>query len=54
MPWGEDEVPIKGVLQLLRRENYPIVADIEYDNGSAMEPLTEVKKCFEFCKNALE
>jgi sugar phosphate isomerase/epimerase len=54
VPWGTGEVPIKGVLQLLKREKYPIVADIEYDYGGATEPLTEIKKCFEFCKNALE
>jgi sugar phosphate isomerase/epimerase len=52
--WGEGEVPIKAVLQLLRRKKYPIVADIEYDYGGAAEPLPEVKKCFEFCKSALE
>jgi hypothetical protein len=41
------------VLQLLKREKYPIVADIEYDYGGADQPLTEIKKCFEYCKNAL-
>jgi sugar phosphate isomerase/epimerase len=53
VPWGTGEVRIKDVLQLLKREKYPIVADIEYDYGGADQPLTEIKKCFEFCKNAL-
>jgi sugar phosphate isomerase/epimerase len=54
VPWGTGEVRIKDVLQLLRREKYPIVADIEYDYGGATQPLTEIKKCFEFCRDALE
>ena len=52
--WGMGEVPIKAVLKMLKREQYPIVADIEYDYGDANEPLTEIRKCFEFCKNALD
>ena len=31
-----------------------IVADIEYDYGGAADPLSEVKKCFAYCKSALE
>jgi sugar phosphate isomerase/epimerase len=52
--WGEGDVPIQAVLQLLKREKYPIVADIEYDYGGATDPIHEVKKCFDYCKNALE
>lgn len=54
LPWGTGQVPIKDVLQLLKREKYPIVADIEYDYNGATEPLIEVRKCFDFCKDALE
>jgi sugar phosphate isomerase/epimerase len=54
VPWGTGDVRIKDVLQLLKREKYPIVADIEYDYGGAMDPMNDVGKCFEFCKNALE
>lgn len=54
LPWGTGEVPIKDVLQLLKREKYPIVADIEYDYNGATKPLIEVRKCFDFCKDALE
>ncbi len=52
--WGTGEVPIKAVLQLVKREQYPIVADIEYDYDGANDPANEVKKCFDYCKNALE
>ena len=51
---GTGDVPIKEVLQLLKRERYPIVADIEYDYGGAADPWNEVKKCFAYCKSALE
>jgi sugar phosphate isomerase/epimerase len=54
VPWGSGEVRIKEVLQLLKREKYPIVADIEYDYDGAAEPLREIKKCFDYCKRALE
>ena len=54
VPWGTGDVRIKDVLQLLKNEKYPIVADIEYDYGGAMDPMNEVRKCFEFCKNALK
>lgn len=54
VPWGTGDVPIREVLQLLKREKYPIVADIEYDYGGAADPWNEVKKCFAYCKSALE
>jgi sugar phosphate isomerase/epimerase len=52
--WGTGEVPIKEVLQLLKRERYPMVADIEYDYDGAADPDDEVRKCFAYCKAALD
>lgn len=54
VPWGAGDVPIKDVLQLLKREKYSIVADIEYDYNGATDPANEVRKCFDYCKKALE
>jgi sugar phosphate isomerase/epimerase len=51
--WGEGDTPIKAVLQLLKKEKYPIPADIEYEYRGASDPATEVKKCLEFCRAAL-
>ena len=51
--WGEGDTPIKEVLQLLKKEKYPIPADIEYEYRGASDPATEVKKCLEFCRSAL-
>jgi sugar phosphate isomerase/epimerase len=54
VPWGEGETPIKPVLQLLRDKKWPIPADIEYEYGKeGMDTVAEVRKCFEFCKQAL-
>ena len=51
VPWGEGDTPIKEVLQLLSREKWDIPANIEFEYPG--DPLVEVPKCFQFCKNAL-
>jgi len=52
VPWGEGQTPIRDVLRLLRDKKYDILADIEFEYRG--EPAVEVKKCFEFCKAALQ
>jgi sugar phosphate isomerase/epimerase len=53
-PWGQGDTPIKEVLLLLKKERYPIPANIEYEYGKAgMDTVTEVKKCVQFCKDVL-
>ncbi|MEO8097094.1 MAG: sugar phosphate isomerase/epimerase [Acidobacteriota bacterium] len=51
--WGEGDTPIKGVLQLLKREKYPMRALIEYEYKGASDSVTEVKKCLAYCRAAL-
>ena len=52
-PWGQGDTPIRAVLQLLKKEQWPIPCDIEYEyKGTGTSP-QEVKKCFEFSKQAL-
>jgi sugar phosphate isomerase/epimerase len=51
-PWGEGETPIKQVLQLLKGKKYDIPADIEFEYRGA-DPVVEVRKCFQYCKDAL-
>ncbi len=51
-PWGEGDTPIKPVLQLLKTNKYPIPAFIEYEYKGA-DTVAEVRKCFQYCKDAL-
>lgn len=54
VPWGQRDTPIREVLQLMKSENYDFMAtiELEYDvEGS--DPMTELKKCVQFCRDAL-
>ena len=53
MPWGKGETPIADILLLLKKNKWPIYADIEleYPVPEGSDAVTEVKKCVEFCKN---
>ena len=51
MPWGQGETPIKEVLQLLKQNHYGFPANIEFEYPG--DPLVEVPKCLDYCKQAL-
>ncbi|MBK7599699.1 MAG: sugar phosphate isomerase/epimerase [Acidobacteria bacterium] len=52
VPFGQGDTPIKPVLELLMKNKWKIPANIEYEyNGS--DTVTEVKRCYEFCRKAL-
>jgi len=53
MAWGEGDTPIMAVLQLLKKEKWPIRAFIEYEHNGTASPVDEVKTCFAFVKRAL-
>jgi len=52
VPFGEGDTPIKQVLHFLRDKKLKIPANIEYEYKGA-DTITEVRKCFEYCKSAL-
>lgn len=52
MPFGEGTTPIKEVLQLLKTKRYKIPAMIEYEY-KGQDTVAEVRKCFDYCKQAL-
>ncbi len=53
--WGEGDTPIREVLQLLQKEQYPITAmiEMEYEVPEGSTVRREVEKCVEFCREAL-
>jgi sugar phosphate isomerase/epimerase len=51
--WGQGDTPIKQVLQLLKKEKYPMRALIEYEYKGPESSTAEVRKCFQYCKDAL-
>jgi sugar phosphate isomerase/epimerase len=53
LAFGEGDTNIKGVLQVLKTKKYKIPANIEYEYKGAADSTTEVRKCYEFCKQAL-
>jgi len=53
VPWGQGDTPIREVLQLLKKERWPIRAYIEYEYRGQGSSVQEVKKCYEFAKQAL-
>ncbi len=56
MPFGQGDTAIKPVLLLLKEKKYPIPANIEYeynDEQPGLDTITEVRKCFEYCKAIL-
>ena len=55
LPWGKGSTPIKEVLQLMKTEKYPWPANIEleYAIGEGTTVMAEMRKCLDFCKEAL-
>jgi len=52
-PFGEGDTPITAVLQLLKREHYPIPAYIEYEYAGTGTVTEEVGKCLAYARAAL-
>ncbi|HEY6291986.1 MAG TPA: sugar phosphate isomerase/epimerase, partial [Terriglobia bacterium] len=54
-PFGQGDTPIKGVLQLLKKEKYdfPGNIELEYPIPSDSTLIAEMKKCLAYCKDCL-
>jgi sugar phosphate isomerase/epimerase len=52
VPWGEGDAPLVRVLQLLKEKGYDIPANIEFEYRG--DPVAEVARCLQFCKDALK
>jgi sugar phosphate isomerase/epimerase len=55
VPWGQGDTPLKEVLLLMRRNNYrfPAAIELEYKIPAGSTSTAEIRKCLQFCKNAL-
>jgi sugar phosphate isomerase/epimerase len=53
VPWGQGDTPVRDVLQILKKTRWNIPANIEYAYKGG-DTVAEVRKCYEFCKQALE
>jgi sugar phosphate isomerase/epimerase len=55
MPWGQGETPLKEILQLMKKRKYRFPASIEYEYNApeGSDVLSEIKKCVQFCRDAL-
>lgn len=56
MPFGMGDTPITETLQLMRNNKYTFPATVEYEYKTPKDStiINEIKKCVEYCKNALE
>jgi sugar phosphate isomerase/epimerase len=55
MPFGEGDTPLGLILQLMKRNKYTFPADIEleYQVPEDSDAVAEVRRCVEYCRNAL-
>lgn len=53
--WGSGDTPIAEILTTMRDQSYafPATIELEYKIPNGSNPIKEVKKCYEFCANAL-
>ncbi|WP_165075289.1 sugar phosphate isomerase/epimerase family protein [Paludisphaera rhizosphaerae] len=55
LPWGQGGTPIKEVLQLMKQEKWTFPGDIEveYKIPAGSTAVAEVRKCVDYCREAL-
>jgi sugar phosphate isomerase/epimerase len=56
VPFGQGDVPIVEVLHLLRDSKWPIPAiiEFEYPIPAGSDRMTELAKCMDYCRKAIE
>ena len=52
-PFGEGDAPIIEILRLIRDNQWPIVALLEFEHGTLRTEVEEVRLKFDYCKRAL-
>jgi sugar phosphate isomerase/epimerase len=56
LPWGQGSTPLVDILQTLKKNHYtfPAAIELEYQIPAGSDSVTEVRKCMEYAKKALE
>jgi sugar phosphate isomerase/epimerase len=55
LAWGQGETPIKEILQLVKKNQWPTIAtiELEYQVPAGSDDVKEVAKCLAYCRAAL-
>lgn len=55
LAWGNGDTPITEILRLMKTNKYkfPATIELEYEVPSDSDPIREVQKCLEFCRESL-
>ena len=55
MPWGQGQTPLREILQLMKQEKYkfPATIELEYPVPEDSTVMAELKKCVDYCREAL-
>lgn len=56
VPWGQGGTPLKDILQTMKKRKFKFPGSIEYEYNTpeGSNVLAEVKKCVEYCREALK
>jgi sugar phosphate isomerase/epimerase len=55
VPWGTGDTPLKALLQTVKKNKWtmPATIEVEYEVPPGSDAVKEVKKCLDYCKDAL-
>jgi sugar phosphate isomerase/epimerase len=55
LPWGTGDTPLRALLQTVKKNKWtmPATIEVEYDVPQGSDAVKEVKKCLDYCRDAL-